>query len=63
MFAVGGALVLFVMLIMKIMSYFTLQTYVICGLILSYVSCLIMAVSTIGVSKFIIDKYELKIII
>lgn len=33
---------------------------VVCGVIIGYIACLIMSVSSIFISKIIIDKYDLK---
>ena len=46
--------------IVTFMASFTSQQKFICGLVLSYFAGVMMALSSIGISKGIIDKYNLK---
>lgn len=46
--------------IVTFMSSFTLQQKFICGLVFSYFAVVMMALSSIGISKGIIDKYNSK---
>ena len=56
----GGLIVISMMTFMDKLSF---ELYRICALILAYVACLIMAFSSIAISRFIIKKYELRTII
>ena len=53
----GGVVVISLMTFMGKLSPLM---YKICGVIISYVSCLIMSISCIGISKGIISQYDLK---
>ena len=55
---VGGVLYICIVIFM---ANFTSQQKIICGLVLSYFAGVMMAISSIGISKGIIDKYNLKL--
>ena len=55
----GGIVAISIMIFMVNLTPFM---YKICGLLVSYIACLIMSISCIGISKGVINKFETKIV-